>query len=147
LPFKDGTARVELDLYVASASGSYKEVDPVGIELEPPQAGFDFQGVYLVIRPGATIFQYFAERTGTGQNAEANAALTDILRDTWHHVVFTVSYAASRKATLSIDGEVASVNIPASSPTTMKLQVGALYTSDANLDWAINYDNVVVDTP
>jgi hypothetical protein len=149
-PLKQGgSARVELDLYLGSAANNYQEIDPVGLQLDPPPAGYAFQGVYFSVEPNRTRLEYFADKT-TGDNLYTDTTVPALSRDAWHHLVFTISYASMPpRATLSVDdGPLATVVLnAASSPTTLKAQFGAVYTAALNVDWPLNFDNVVVDIP
>ena len=99
----------------------------------------------MIIRPDGTKLQYFASKKNANVDNQAPVGLT---KDAWHHVVFTVSYATMPpKGTISIDGDVGSVPMMGPTATKLDLQLGADYTDTTNLDWSINFDNAVVDTP
>lgn len=142
---RNGTARVEVDIFVPTPVGSYKEVDPIGVELSPTPTGYDFHGLYLIVRPDGTKLQYFASKKSANVDNEAPVSMT---KDAWHHVVITFSYATMPpKGTISIDGDVGSVPMMGPTATKLDLQLGADYTDTTNLDWSLNFDNAVVDTP
>lgn len=142
---QNGTARAEVDLFVPTPVGSFKEVDPIGLELTPTPTGYDFHGLYLIIRPDGSKLQYFASKKSANVDNQAPVTIT---MDAWHHVVMTVSFATTPpKGTISIDGDVGSVPMMGPTATKLDLQLGADYTDTTNLDWSINFDNAVVDTP
>lgn len=146
IPTTANAARVELDLFVPSPNGSFAEIDPVGLELAPPPSGVQLQGLYVVIHPDGTYLQFLA----LGQPSKgAYLAPIALERDAWHHLVMTYSYATSPpSATLSVDGRVANVTmLQAAAPSVIRLQLGAPYANDANLTWAIDFDNATVDIP
>lgn len=146
VPVQNGTARAEVDIFVPTpVGGSYKEVDPIGVELHPTPTGYDFHGLYLIVRPDGTSLQYFASKKSA--NVDHRASLTFTM-DAWHHVVITVSYATTPPTgTISIDGAVASVPMMGPTATKLDLELGADYTDAANLAWSLSFDNAVVDSP
>lgn len=142
----NGTGRVELDMFMPTPTGPYTEVDPIGVELTPTPAGYDFHGLYLMVRSDGTFLQYFASKKAA--NLDNRAPLSPISKNVWHHVVMTFSYATTPpKGTISIDGDVGSVDMVAPVATKLQLQLGASYTDTTNLDWSLSFDNVAVDTP
>ena len=141
-----GTARVELDIFIPTPAGPWTEVDPIGVQLTPTPTGYDFHGLYLVTRSDSTFLQYFASKKAG--NLDNRAPLSTISKDVWHHVVITFSYATTPpKGTISVDGDVGSVDMVTPVATKLELQLGASYTQDTNLDWSLYFDNATIDTP
>lgn len=144
----NAAARLEVDIFIptpAADAGTYTEVDPIGVKLYPTPPGYNFHGLYLIIRSGKTQLQYFAQKKDANVDNRAPVTMT---MDAWHHVVVTFSYATTPpKGTIAVDGDVASVEMIGPTPTKLDYELGAGYTENANLNWSLSFDNAVVDVP
>lgn len=141
-----GSARVELDFFVPSPTGSFIEVDPIGVGLAPPPAGFAFLGFYLVIRGDETFVQFFGDRGG---NNVDNRVTVVLAKNAWHHLAFTFSYAQSPpQGSFSVDGLTYVVPmVAAPTPSHVRIELGAPYADGIKVQWGLSFDNVVLDTP
>ena len=129
-------------------SGSYPELDPVGVRLTPPPSGYAFNGAYLIFRNGQAFGQGFAE-ANAGANIDSNLSLGVVQRDAWHHVVVDIDATGTSAVNITWKLDTTSVNVvvPASNPTTAIVGVGAIYAENPSGVWPFNFDNVVVDLP
>jgi hypothetical protein len=147
LPMPSGRAHVELEMFVGTESGAFTEVDPVGVELNPPPSGYSFNGGYLVLRDGELRAQAFAEAT-SGSNYNVTKPIGAIQRDHWYHVVIDIDgkAAGGPKLDVTVDGKTVTMTLPPSSPTSTAIGVGAVYADSSGGVWPFNFDDVVVDT-
>ena len=141
-----GTVRVELDVFLEGAEGSFEEVDPVSVTFRPGPFGHERSSIYVIHRPSRSGLLYFARPADGGAGTERIADLA-LTRGAWHHLTLTYSRDSSR-ATLSIDENTVYLDVlPGPSITSVEVAVGAPYVANLESTWTIDIDNVVVDNP
>jgi hypothetical protein len=137
---------VELDLLVASpANVTGTEVDVVDFVLDTPASGFAYGNFNLQRWQGITQLEEYMEPgdggTSAGQDLQASETFS-----TWRHVALDLDFTNQTFA-VAVDGmPVTSFAMnPPVAKTGFSMYVGVGYVGNANADWNVYVDNVVVD--
>lgn len=139
---------LDVDLFVTGPTGgSFVEVDPIGITLSPAPSGFTKHGIAIAIYPTKTVLQYYASPPADGGTTTTVESPFTLPTSRWVHLTITVDYTpAIPLVAIAIDGMPSTRITPGgTAPTSLGLEVGVIYTSAANTDFAVVTDNVVVD--
>ena len=141
-----GDFRVSFDVRVDfPPSGSFSEIDPMEILLQPLPAGVREQGLYLTLYPEGPRFEAFRSFSDGGKS-NTNGPVGGAL-GVFNRVVLTVrGSSASFTASLAVGGGAPLTHtLPWERPTKMALKLGAPYTSAAKIAGTLRFDNVLVE--
>jgi|GEM_PF-6159912 len=137
-----GSVVVELDVLSGGPTGTYGEVDPIAITLEPPPPSRTKQSLAVIFYSDGLYFENYRENPNQADNQKIGA-----FPSKWAHVRIAVSMA-TKQAVLTIDDAVvATVLVEGSALTGIVVGTGAPYTNDVGAPWTFNFDNVRVTKP
>ncbi len=137
---------VELDMFSSGpGAGTWAEIDPVEVTMNPAPAGFDYHSVSLGTYPDGINFEYYKSSGGT--TAPGVTSKITLPFGKWVHLAVTIDYAASpHTAVLAVDGVTAAqLTIEGTPPSSVEVALGATYSEKLAVDWTLGFDNVVVE--
>jgi hypothetical protein len=143
---QSATTRVDFDVIVEAPTGTFVELDPVGIDISPPPANFKNHGLAIAMYPTKTVLQYHASPVGGGATTAVETTFT-LPTSKRVHVTMTVDYSAAQPiGTIALDGTpAAQVTMLGTTPSSLEVTLGLIYTEDATGTFTGAFDNVVVD--
>lgn len=146
LDIPSGNARISFDIRLDRPMGTFGEIDPVTIIFGPNPSGVSFQVFGLVVLPTESrleVYRSFADGGSVGGSSPVGIGTLGA----FHRAVFTLrSFGGQVSCSLSIDGQTAVMQSVTAEPIRrISLEVGAPYTSNANIAATIRFDNVLVE--
>lgn len=142
-----GNFHVAFDLRLESPSaGTYQEIDPFVVLLTPQPAGVSLQLFSLAGYMDDLRFETY-RKFGDGGSVGSGTSVNGMTLGVFHHVDLTVrSQTGQVIGALAIDGQTPVVQTFSSGPPTKAVvQIGAPYTSNANVTATLRFDNVLVE--